>query len=272
MSSKPILSCVAVRREWKIVKDVVRKADLILEVVDARDPLGTRSQHLERFCKAIGKRVVIVINKADLVPREVLERWKRIIGREYPCIYISARDRLGTSILWRTLKKFARGKSYRVAVVGLPNVGKSTILNYLRGSRSAGTSPIPGYTKHSMEVRISQRIKVIDTPGIIPKMSKLELVLKSALRPEALDDPLPVAIEFVEIALKKDKGIFRKLYGIEAEEPYKLLKEFAKRRGLLLKGGRENVEEAARVIIRDWQQGRLVFYFTPEDYGLCSKN
>ncbi|MCC6066061.1 MAG: 50S ribosome-binding GTPase, partial [Thermofilum sp.] len=131
---------------WAIVRKVVREADVVLEVVDARDPMATRSRELERMAAEEGKKLVIVINKADLVPREVLEEWKRVLSREYPTIYVGARERLGTRFLWRIIKRVTGKRPVVVAVVGLPNVGKSTILNVLKGRHSVSTSPVPGWT------------------------------------------------------------------------------------------------------------------------------
>ncbi len=257
-------------KEWRIVRTIVRKADIIIEVVDSRDPWGTRSHRLEKIVNKMGKKLLIVINKADLVPRYVLERWVEILRREYPSIYISASKRLGTRLLWKYIKMLSPKRPVTVAIVGLPNVGKSTILNILKGSHSAGTSPIPGYTKHVMIVRASTWLRVIDTPGVIPRVSKEELIIKSALRPEALEDPLPAATKLLEIILEKNPGILKKTYGFATSDPYEFIEKYAKKRGLLLRGGRLNIEEAARIIIRDWQSGKLNFYFKPEDYGLSS--
>ncbi len=257
------------RKLWAKVKKVIGEADVVLEVVDARDPYGTRSRELEEMTEKMGKPLVIVINKADLVPKEVLDEWKRVLSKKYETVYISARERLGTRKLWIAIKKVAPKKPVKVAVVGYPNVGKSTIINLLRGRHSAGTSPIPGYTKHVQLVRAATWLKVVDTPGVVPlKGDEEELVFKGALSPESLEDPLPVALKLVEKALSKDLNIFKKTYGVEGEEPLSILENLARKRGLYLKGGRLNVEEAARIVIRDWQQGKLVFYYTPRDYGL----
>ncbi len=252
---------------WLQVKRVIREADVVLEVVDARDPLGTRSREVEALVKKEGKPLVIVINKADIVPKEVLEEWKRVLRREFPTIFVSARERLGTRKLWLAIKKAAGKRPVKVAVVGYPNVGKSTIINVLRGRHSAGTSPVPGYTKHAQLVRAATWLRVIDTPGVVPtEGSEEELVIKCALSPESLEDPIPAALGLIETALERDPEIFARTYGVESREPAKILEELAERRKLYLKGGRLNVEEAARILIRDWQKAKLVFYYTPRDY------
>ena len=258
-------------KEWLQVKKIISQADVVLEVLDARDPFRTRCKKIEELVKKLGKKLILVINKADLVPREVLEKWKFIFQKEYPTIYISAKERLGTRKLWVIIKKVTDRRPVTVAVVGYPNVGKSMIINYLKGRHSVGTSPIPGYTKHTTLVKAATWLKVIDTPGVIPvekNASAVDLIMRGAIKPEELSDPISYAIELIEEALKKDPKVIERTYGVEGNDPNKILEEIAKKRGLLLKGGKLNVEEAARIIIRDWQRGKLVFYSTPEDYGL----
>ena len=253
---------------WAIVRKVVREADVVLEVVDARDPMATRSRELERMAAEEGKKLVIVINKADLVPREVLEEWKRVLSREYPTIYVGARERLGTRFLWRIIKRVTGKRPVVVAVVGLPNVGKSTILNVLKGRHSVSTSPVPGWTKHATLARAATWLKVIDTPGVVPRGEEEELAVRGALRPESLEDPVPAALKLIEVLRRKEPDFLKKYYGVDESDPLRALEELARRRNLLKKGGEPNVEEAARVLLRDWQSGELAVYFTPEDYGL----
>ena len=256
-------------RYWSIIKKVINEADIVLEVLDARDPYLTRNGRIEKLVLDKGKRLILVINKADLVPKEVLEKWKRVFSRELPTIFLSARDRLGTRYLWRYIKMYAPKFPVKVAVVGYPNVGKSMIINVLKGRHSSGTSPIPGFTKSSLRVRASTNIVVIDTPGVFPPSAdERELVLYSALRPEALEDPVVPAIHLIKFALSRDPLVFEKVYGITEKDPIKILSELARKRGLYLKGGQLNIEEVARIIIRDWQRNKLVFFSRPEDYNL----
>ncbi|PLJ78251.1 GTPase [Infirmifilum sp. SLHALR2] len=255
--------------EWQKVRGVIRRADVVVEVVDARDPWSTRSSEVERLTDRLGKPLIIVVNKADLVPKAVLEKWARILRRERKTIFISAAKRLGTRYLWRALKESTNKRPVIVAVVGIPNVGKSTIINYLKGSHSVGTSPIPGFTRHVTRVRAAKWLRVLDTPGVIPRQPG-ELALISALRPEALDDPVPIATRFLELVAKKNPGLLKELYEVEWEgDPLTFLEKLARRRGFLGKGGAPLVEEAAKVVIRDWQTGRNTFYLEPEDYGLA---
>jgi len=253
---------------WRRVKRAVSMADVVLEVVDARDPLGTRCKRVERLARARGKKLIIVINKSDLVPRGVLERWKELFSKEFPTIYVSAKSRLGTKVLRNAVRKYAPKLPIKVAVVGYPNVGKSTIINALKGRHVAETSPRAGETKGERLVRVSSWFKLIDSPGVVPVADDVDKALKCIAPPEEISDPVLAAMELIKRGLQKNKRLFEKKYGVKSKDPEKVIEELARRRGLIRKGGKLAVDEAARTIIRDWQAGELVFYYTPEDYGL----
>ncbi len=254
------------RAYWSRVRKIVKEADVVLEVLDARDPLATRAVEVERLADEEGKVTIIVINKADLIPREVAEAWKRYFSRERPTIYISALNRLGTRMLWRTIRAYAPQLPVKVAVVGYPNVGKSTIINYLKGRHVAPTSPVPGWTRGEQIVKAAQWLKVIDTPGILPiPKTDADIVIKSLAPPEELDDPYTLARELVARVLHYLPNFFREKYGFEGNDPDTIIEEYARWRGFLLKGGRLNLEEAARAIIRDWQQGKIVYWYYPPE-------
>lgn len=254
---------------------VVRRCDLVLEVVDSRDPYATRSRRLEKVVEKLGKNMLIVINKADLVPREVLESWKRIFeGQGYPTIYISAKMRRGTRVLKDSILKYAPKIPVLVAVIGYPKVGKSTIINVLKGKRSASTSPIPGspgYTRHTQIYRVDDKIKLLDTPGILPVSGEgLQAVLKGK-PPDEFKDPVKAAVELLKVVLEEDPELILKVYKVDSRDPYEILEGIARRRGWFYKLDREpNIEEAARTVIRDWHKSKITFYVRPEEYS--SKN
>ncbi|MGC9107854.1 MAG: GTPase [Infirmifilum sp.] len=254
---------------WRLLRKIIAKSDVVVEVLDARDPWATRSPQLEKLADTLGKPLVIVVNKADLVPKNIAEKWKKILSKERPTVFISASKRLGTRRLWKVLREASGKRPLVVAVAGIPYVGKSTIINYLKGAHAVGTSPIPGYTRNATRLRVARWLSVIDTPGIIPpKLGELALI--SALRPESLDDPIPVAFRLLELIGKKNPKLLESLYGVEwQQDAQNFLEKLALRRGLLGKGGVPLIEEAARIIIRDWQTGRNTFFLEPEDYGLA---
>ncbi|BES82063.1 GTPase RsgA [Pyrodictium abyssi] len=258
---------------WRSLAWIIRRADVVLEVVDARDPISTRSRRLERMVTSLQKKLIIVINKTDLIPREVAEKWKRIFEDQgYRTVYMAARDHKGTRVLRRAIRDVVETYPAIVAVTGFPKTGKSTIINALKGRHSASTSPIPGspgYTTHAQLYRIGENLYMIDTPGVIPvEGGPLEAVLRGR-PPEQLRDPVRPAVMLLERALKYNPRAVKDAYGIDETDPYKILELIAIKRGWKYKSdGEPLIEEAARTVIRDYHTGKLLFYVPPEEYML----
>ena len=262
------MSRVSQEEAWRRVRSVLEMSDLVLEVIDARDPVETRNRRLEDIVNRLGKSLMMVINKADLVPMEVLKEWRRFLERDYPTVFISARDRLGTRKLIVNIKRYAPRLPVRVSVVGYPNVGKSTIINYLKGRHVAETSPVPGWTIGEQIVRAKQWLVVIDTPGVIPVEEVKDealLVIKGAIDPSKLDDPVVPAIKLIMRIKSFNPKAFMERYGVDSEDPMELLELVGRRRGLLMRGGKVNIREAAIAVIRDWILGKLTYYYRPGD-------
>jgi hypothetical protein len=262
------MSRVSQEEAWRRVRSVLEMSDLVLEVIDARDPVETRNRRLEDLVNRLGKSLMMVINKADLVPMEVLKEWRRFLERDYPTVFISARDRLGTRKLIVNIKRYAPRLPVRVSVVGYPNVGKSTIINYLKGRHVAETSPVPGWTIGEQIVRAKQWLIVIDTPGVVPVEEVKDealLVIKGAIDPSKLDDPVVPAIKLIMRIKSFNPKAFMERYGVDSEDPMELLELVGRRRGLLMRGGKVNTREAAIAVIRDWILGKLTYYYRPGD-------
>ncbi len=252
----------------------IKNADVIVEVVDIRDPIHTRSRRLESMVEALEKELIIVLNKSDLVPRMVAEKWARIIeGQGYEVTYVSARHRLGTRILRGMIKRLAPIKPFSVAVVGYPKTGKSSIINALRGRKGASTSPIPGspgYTKGLQLLKIEPGFYMIDTPGVIPVEGGWPEAIIRGRSPEEMSDPVRPAMALLERALRYNPRAVLDAYGIEERDPYRILELLAIKRGWFYKSDHEPlVEEAARTVIRDYHKNKLFFYVPPEEYLLA---
>lgn len=260
------MSRVSQGEAWRRVRRVIARSDLVVEVLDARDPLETRNRRMESMVVEMGKRLILAINKADLVPLNILREWGRCLRREFPTVFLSAKGRLGTRRLLVAIRENAPRLPVTVSVVGYPNVGKSTIINYLKGRHVAETSPMPGWTRGEQVVRAKTWLRVIDTPGVIPPdelRDEASLVLKGAIDPFRLSDPVPPAISLISRVMRYNPGAFAERYGVESTDPMAVLEGIAKYRGLLLRGGVPNVREAAVAVILDWLNGRLTYYYSP---------
>ena len=250
------------------ILSLIKKSDIMIEVVDSREPDLTRSKKLEEYAIKNEKKVLIVINKADLVPREILKEWKKIFENENrETIYISATKHLGTKILRDKIKEMLRGKEGIVVFVGYPKTGKSSIINALKGKHSATTSKIPmsyGYTKTIQKFKIDSKIYAWDSPGIIPPDgNELEKVIRG-INVDKLEDPLRAATLLLERVIKYNPNAINETYNITFSSPEKFFERLALKRGWILKSTKEpNVEEAAKAFIRDYHKGKIIYYVPP---------
>jgi len=280
---------------------VVEAADVVLEVLDARDPLGSRCPQVEKAILDSGpnKRLVFVLNKIDLIPNDNLLAWLKYLKNEFPTVPFKAstqmqknhisRQRLrlirefdsesmtttpclGAELLMKLLGNYCRSKdirtSIRVGVVGFPNVGKSSIINSLKRSRACNVGAIPGVTKTMQEVQLDKHIVLLDSPGVVLAQKNKDeagAALRNALKVENLEDAIPA----VEAILRRTNTTQVMLYYRipKFADAHEFLVLMAKRFGRLLRGGIPDAEAAARHLIRDWNTGKIK-YFTqiPDNY------
>ncbi|MBW6516990.1 MAG: 50S ribosome-binding GTPase [ANME-2 cluster archaeon] len=248
----------------RISQDVIRKADVLLEVVDARFPDETRNSEVERDIARAKKPFIIVINKCDLVSKEKLERTKSRLSKIAPTVFISSKDRYGTTMLRHKILEIAniKGREILVGSVGYPNTGKSSVVNAVTGKHSAGTSPISGHTKGVQHIKAGSRIKFIDTPGVIPFDENDEYIqgMLAVKDSTHLKDPIGVALKIIEKLCDENKPSLESFYHItiEEENSYEVLELIGRESNFLKKKGEVDETRAAVKIIIDWQKGQLM--------------
>jgi ribosome biogenesis GTPase A len=256
---------------WRNLKSVINRADVVLEVVEARNPLITRSIKAEKIAMSLGKQFIIIINKCDLVPLWVCKEWQNYFkAQNIETFYISSLTLTGIKKLKHFLNKSIVKRPATILLIGYPKVGKSSLINALKGFKSASTSPYPGtpgYTKNLTLYKIMPGIYIIDTPGIIPpEGDDIEMIIRRT-PVEKIQNPIEIVKKIIEMIQKFDKNIINATYHIRSIDPIEILKELAIKRGWINKRDREpNVDEAARTIIRDYLRGKLVYYVLPSNF------
>lgn len=154
-ASDPFLRAGQSRRIWNELYKVLDSSDVVIHVLDARDPMGTRCKNVEKYLKeeAKHKHLIFVLNKCDLVPTWVTAKWVKLLSREYPTLafHASINNSFGKGSLIQLLRQFGKlhgdKKQISVGFFGYPNVGKSSIINTLRQKKVCNVAPIPGETK-----------------------------------------------------------------------------------------------------------------------------
>ena len=252
------------RKENRSVFELIRASDVVLEVLDGRFPHLTRVSSIEKHITSLSIPLILVLNKCDLVPRHVSERNKEVLQREFPSAYISAQNRLGTKKLRQEIAKISPKRETVISLVGVPNTGKSSLLNILRGKHVAPTGQKPGVTRHKQIVRVSGRILLYDTPGIVPfDHPNIDLqAFIGAYSIEKLDDPIDTVEYFLNRIRNHYTEGFIKKYGIASfDMSNRAIIEFiAKKRALILKGAKLNLNEAAKVIMREFTSGKIAYW------------
>lgn len=242
---------------WDIVRKVVANADIVMEILDARFPSQSRNEQLENLVKERGKKLVLILNKSDLISKKWAQEIKD--GMKEETVFISAKKRKGFTILKKTILRLSGYNETKIAVTGYPNTGKSSIINMLCGKKSAPTSPTAGFTKGMQNIRINSKIILIDTPGVIPvdDHDETKMVLLASKNVQSIKDLESTGADVAEIVLKNNKEGVENFYGVSASEGYELLEKIAFARKKLLKGARPDMNAAARILITDFQRGMI---------------
>ncbi|KDP46780.1 hypothetical protein JCGZ_06568 [Jatropha curcas] len=259
------------KRIWGELYKVIDSSDVVVQVLDARDPQGTRCYHLERHLKehCTHKHMILLLNKCDLVPAWATKGWLRILSKEYPTLafHASINKSFGKGSLLSVLRQFARLKSDKQAIsvgfVGYPNVGKSSVINTLRTKNVCKVAPIPGETKVWQYITLTKRIFLIDCPGVVYQNSDSEtdIVLKGVVRVTNLEH----AAEHIGEVLKRvKKEHLERAYKIKDwDDENDFLVQLCRLTGKLLKGGEPDLMTAAKMVLHDWQRGKIPFFVPP---------
>lgn len=271
LSREWIMKAGLSKRIWGELYKVIDCSDVIIQVLDARDPMGTRCKQVEAYIRKekSHKQLFFVLNKVDLVPTWITQRWVKTLSAEYPTMAFrsSMTHPFGKGSLINLLRQFGKlhsdKKQISVGFIGYPNVGKSSVINTLRSKKVCKVAPIAGETKVWQYITLMRRIFLIDCPGVVFPTGETdeEKVLKGVVQVEKLKTPedfIPAVLERVK------KEYLRRVYRLnDWKDANDFLDQMARRTGRLLKGGEPDNNAVARMVLNDWQRGKLPFFVAP---------
>lgn len=259
----------------KEIKENLKLVDVVVELLDARIPFSSQNPDMEEICG--GKPRVIAINKADLASEKVTHQWVKYFkskgitaipiesttGKGLKEIEAAIRNIMKDK-LEKSIEKGRIGRPIRLAILGIPNVGKSSYINKIANRTAAETADKPGVTRRKQWVKLAKGIELMDTPGVLwPKFESeevgLNLAFTGAIRGEIMD-----SVELACVLAERLKGKYSKVI----EERYKLegiieltgeeiINKIGRKRGCLVSGGEVNMERASNLFIDEFRSGKL---------------
>ena len=257
----------------RMMEENIKLIDLVIELVDARVPLASRNPDIDALGK--NKSRLVLLNKSDLADERANKLWKEYF-KEQGFFVLEVNSQSGSGMkqihalvqeackekIERDRKRGILNRPVRAMVVGIPNVGKSTFINSFAGKACTKTGNKPGVTKGKQWIRLDRSLELLDTPGILwPKFENQEVGLKLALIGSMNDHVVPVdemAMDLIVMLREQYGGVLEKRYETtEEQEPFEILKNIAKKRGCLLKGGELDTETAAALLMEDFRSGKL---------------
>ena len=262
----------------------LKLVDAVCEIVDARIPISSRNPDIDAICG--NKPRIIVLNRMDLADNEATKQWMQYFrNKGFAAVATDCKTKKGInnfqpavrSVLKEKIERNAAkgmNKPLKVMVVGIPNVGKSTLINQISGRKGAKAENRPGVTRGKQWVNVDSSLLLLDTPGILwPKFEDpnvgMMLAYTGAVK-EGVIDIEELAARLMELLLRFYPQTLRNRYKVDAEQGtpgYMLLEEAGRKRGYLLSKGEIHTERMAKVLLDEYRSGKLG-HFTlemPED-------
>lgn len=258
----------------RLITEHLKAVDLVAELLDARIPQSSANPMISEL--TAGKPRVVILNKADLADPEATKRWTayyRAKGLQaIPLdstkpqskkVLIRAIHETAQPVIQKWLRRGLRNRPVRLMILGIPNVGKSTLINRLAGTKATRTANTPGHTRGKQWVRLQDGMDLLDTPGVLwPKFedqtAAMRLAATGAIAGDVFDPDEIVPALMTTLAEVTPKTLKEK-YGIEDvhADPQLLIEAAGKRRGCLLPGGHVDYGRAQQAILFDFRNGRL---------------
>ena len=256
------------------IKEILPLIDAVAEVVDARIPLSSRNPEIKELIE--DKPHIILLNKCDMADKTVTDKWiSHYKSQGSFAIAIDCKSGKGLNSFKDTVKtalahkleayaqKGMVGKPLRVMVVGIPNVGKSSFINRVAGKARAKVENRPGVTRGNQWFTIDKQLELLDTPGVLwPKFEDQtvgeRLAFTGAVKDRVLDVEL-LAVRLLEVLVDNYPQLLTARYG-ELDfslEPYDLLCQIGKKRGMVIRGGETDTERAANMLLEEYRNCKI---------------
>lgn len=267
-------------RAKRQIQEKLKLIDIAIELLDARVPISSRNPMIDEIL--LGKPRLIILNKSDLADPQMNEQWKQYFEHEgHTCAIVDSSTGTGVnriSVLTkeilkekidRQIAKGMRPRPVRSLIVGIPNVGKSTLINRLAGRNVAITGDKPGVTKGQQWIKTNHELELLDTPGILwPKFEDqivgYRLAITGAIREQILniDD---IGYQAVKILCDRYWDTLAERFDLDEPpndlennmEIVRIMEEIGRKRGCLISGGQIDLEKTSGIILRELRSGKL---------------
>ena len=262
-------------RARRMMEENLGLVDAVCEILDARIPRSSRNPEIDVL--AAGKPRLVILNRVDLADPEITRLWRRHFEEQGLAIvetdaksgkgirdFVPAVRRLLADKMKEYEAKGQIGRPLRLMIVGIPNVGKSTLINRVAGRKAAIAGDKPGVTRGRQWIHIDAGLDLLDTPGILwPKFDSQEvgemLAITNAIKAEVLDKETLAANFILRLSALYPQAL-RERYRIEPDPEkngFELLEEAAKKRGFLLSRGEYDIERMANTLLNEYHEGKL---------------
>ncbi len=271
----------------KQIQEDLKLIDVVIEILDARIPVSSQNPDIAEWTK--NKKKIVILNKADLAEEKQNEKWVEHYKKQgIVAILTDSNSGKGVPETIRQIEKIMQedkeafsnkgrvGRSIRVMIVGIPNVGKSSFINRITKKSSTAVGNRPGVTRQKQWVRVKENIELLDTPGILwPKLEPQEVAFHLAFTGTIKDDNLEkteIAYFLLKYLLENKRESIIDRYGIsneiieeklsneeqmENENILEILYEIGKKRGAIISGGKIDEEKVSNILIDDFRTGKL---------------
>lgn len=262
------------QKAMRQIEEKLKLIDIVIEIVDSRAPQSSKNKFLENLTKT--KKRIIVMSKKDLADPSLLKKWEEKYKNEnyypVPCNLNNNQDVndilkaiqvVGKDKIDRDIRRGMKPQPIRVMVIGIPNVGKSTLINRLSKRGSASTANTPGHTRSQQWIRVDKTLELLDTPGILPphydsQKEAINLALIGSMKLETISTS-DLVNELLIILRKSHLDKLIERYSLEkVETDFDILEGIAKRRGLLLTQGQYDIEKAEVLLLKEFKEGLIV--------------